>query len=251
MSAFNEVKEQMSTIDEMRSLVTNRPLISVLGKDFRIYPEVFHPGFALDFTQFINREILEVVKGEVAKRGEKESLDFLEVGSGAGYTSILAALASQKCQVWASDINETAVKNTMENAKMHGVDAQVNAVTADVFNHKIFAGKKFDVIYWNMPWAGQRTEPEIDVDLLMRSILDPGHQSIRRYLLEAHNYLKKTGRIFLCFSFDFNSTELFDRMVSETGWSYKNYSRKNFLFEIAGKQHDVDVRILEFVKRED
>lgn len=27
------------------------------------------------------------------------------------------------------------------------VDAQVNVVTADVFNHKIFAGKKFDMIY--------------------------------------------------------------------------------------------------------
>ena len=118
-------------------------------------------------TQFINREILEVVKGEVGKKGEEESLYFLEDGCGAGYTSILAALVSQKCYVWATDINETAVRNTLENAKMHGVEARVNVVIADVFSHNIFAGKEFDVIYWNLPWAGQRTEPGINLVLLM------------------------------------------------------------------------------------
>lgn len=251
MSASNEVEEYMAVTDEMRTLVANRPLASVLGKDFLIYPEVFHPDTWFDIAQFINRGVLEVVKGEVAKKGEEESFDLLEVGCGAGYASILAALSSQKCHVWASDINETAVENTIENAKMHGVDAQVNAVTADVFNNKIFAGKKFDMIYWNLPWAGQRTEPGIDLDLLMRSLLDPGHQSFHRYLLEAKNFLKKTGRIFVTFSFSLGSKELFDRMVSETGWSYKIYSRDNFLFEMAGEQQDLDVCLVEFVKKED
>ena len=141
------------------------------------------------------------------------------------------------------------MKNTIENAKMHGVEAQVNVVTADVFNHEIFVGKKFDLIYWNLPWAGQHTEPGIDVDLLMRSVLDPGHQSFRRYLLEAKNFLKKTGRIFVVFSFDVGSKELFDRMVSETGWSYKIYSINNIPFEIA--KQDIDVCLVEFVKREE
>ena len=248
MSAFAEVKEQMALTDEMRSLVANRPLTSVLGKNFLIYPEVFHPCIAFDITEFIVREILEAVKGELEKKGEEESFDFLEVGCGAGYVSILAALALPKCHVWASDINETAVKNTIENAKMHGVEAQVNVVTADVFNHEIFVGKEFDVIFWSIPWAGQRTEPGIEVDLLTRSVLDPGHQSFRRYLLEAKNFLKKTGRIFVTFSFNIGSKELFDRMVSETGWSYKIYSR-NVPFELA--EQDIEVCLVEFVKPEE
>ena len=239
----------MAMANEMRSSAANRPLTSVLGKDFLIYPEVFHPSFAADITEFINREILEVVKGELAKKGEEESFNFLEVGCGAGYTSVLVALASQKCRVWASDINETAVKNTIENAKMHEVEAKVNALTSDVFNHKMFIGKKFDMIYWNLPWAGQHTEPGIEIDLLMHSLLDPGYQSFRRYLLEANNFLKKTGRIFVAFSFNFGSRELFDRMVTETGWRYKVYSRNNIRLDLVEQQ--LDVSVVEFMKLED
>ncbi|KAJ7386541.1 hypothetical protein OS493_008677 [Desmophyllum pertusum] len=173
----------------MRSLAANRPRTNVLGKDFVIYPGVFHPELALDITEYVNEEILKVINGELRKKSEETSFDFLEVGCGAGYTAILTALASEKCHVWATDINEAAVKNTIENAKLHGVDARLKAATADVFDHKIFAGKKFDMIYWNMPWAGQNTEPGIEVDVLMRSLVDPGCQSIRRYLLEAKNFL--------------------------------------------------------------
>ena len=252
MSAFNEIKEHMPMINEMRLLAANRPLTRVLGKEFLIYPEVFHPGFAVDITDFINREILEIVKGELAKKGEEDPFDFLEVGCGAGYTSVLVALASQKCHVWASDINEAAMKNTMENAKIHEVEAKVDAVTGDVFNHKIFVGKKFDMIYWNLPWAGQHTEPGFDIDLLMHSLVDPGFQSFRRYLLEANDFLKKTGRIFVAFSFSLGSKELFDRIVTETGWSYKVYSRNNSLhLELAEQQDPLDVSVVEFVKLED
>jgi len=135
--------------------------------------------------------------------------------------------------------------------KLHGVEAQVNAVTADVFKNEKFVGKEFDLIYWNLPWAGQHTEPGIDLDPLMRSVLNPSYQGFRRYLLEAKNFLKKTGRIFVTFSFNIGSKELFDRMVSETGWSYKIYSKNNFIMEIADEQQDVDVCLVEFVERED
>ena len=251
MNTFNEVQEHMPTVDEMRSLAANRPFTSVLGKNFLIYPEVYHPDTSFDITEFMNREVVEVVKGELAKKGEEESFDFLEVGCGAGYTSILVALASQTCHVCATDINTTAVENTIENAKMHGVDAQLNVVAADVFNHKIFAGKKFDLIYWNIPWAGQHTKPGIDLDQLMRSLLDRWYQSFSRYLSEAKNFLKKTGRILIAFSFNLGSKELFDRVVNETGWSYNVYSRNNFLVEIADEQQELDVCLVEFVKQED
>ena len=150
----------------------------------------------------------------------------------------------------ATDISEEAVKNNIENAELHGIDARVEAVTADVFNHKIFAGKEFDMIYCNIPWVGQHTEPGTDLDLLMRSFIDPGYQSFRRYLLEAKNYLKSTGRIFVAFSFNFGSKELFDGAVNETGWSYKISAGKNFLIEIADDQQEIDVSIVEFLKQE-
>ncbi|KAJ7386538.1 hypothetical protein OS493_008674 [Desmophyllum pertusum] len=241
MISLNEVKQHQPSVDEMRSLAANRPRTNVLGKDFVIYPEVFHPELTLDLTEYVNEEILKVINGELTKKSEETSFDFLEVGCGAGYIAILTALASEKCHVWATDINEAAVKNTIENAKLHGVDARLKAVTADVFDHNILAGKEFDMIYWNMPWVGQNTEPGTEVDVLMRSLLDPGYQSIRRYLLEAKKFLKKTGRIFALFSFNYGSEELFKRVVNETGWKYKIYSTNNFHVGIGDEQQESDM----------
>ncbi|XP_078353833.1 bifunctional methyltransferase-like isoform X2 [Oculina patagonica] len=246
MSTLTEIKLHTPTVDDMRSLAANNPRTSVLGKDFLVYPEVYHPDISLDVTEFMNKEILKEITKDLTKKAEEESFDFLEVGCGAGYTSILTALASKRCHVWATDVNETAVKNAIENAKLHGVDARVKVVISDVFNHKMFAGKKFDMIYWNIPWFGQHTEPGTDLEQLMRSLLDPGYQSFRRYLLEAKNYLKKGGRIFVTFSFTIGSKELFDRVVKETGWNYKISSRNNFLIEIADEQQEIDVSIVEF-----
>ena len=81
-------------------------------------------------------------------------------------------------------------------------------MTADVFDRKAFTGKEFDIIYWDIPWCGQQTEPGTDIEMLMRCVIDPGYQSLRRYLSEAKNHLKKTGRLFVAHSFEFSSKEL-------------------------------------------
>ncbi|XP_078353014.1 bifunctional methyltransferase-like [Oculina patagonica] len=243
------VTEVNQLADKMRSLATNKPRTNILGKDFLVYPEVFHPDAAFG-TEFKNKEVLKELEGDLTKKPEEESFDFLEVGCGNGCTAILAALVSKRCHVLATDINEKSVKNTIENAKLHGVDDRVKVVVADVFNHEIFDGKKFDMIYWNFPWVGHLTEPGTDLDLFMRNFLDPGYQSFRRYLLEAKNYLKKTGRIFVTFSFNFGSKELFDRVAKETGWNYKISSRDNFPIEKEGEQKEIDVCIVEFLKQE-
>ena len=248
MSTLTEVENAQWMVDDMRSLTTNKPRTSVLGKEFLIYPEVFHPDIGTDVIGFMIKEILKRVEGDLTTKAEEESFDFLEVGCGAGYTAILAALASQKCHVWATDINEAAVKNTIENAKLHGVDERVKAMTADVFDHKAIARKKFDVIYWKTPWGGQQTKPGTDLEVLMRYLIDPGYQRLRRYLSEAKKYLKKTGRLFIAFSFDFGSEskELFDRVVKETGWNYKISSRNKFMCDV----HEIEVCIVEFLKTE-
>ncbi|KAJ7386540.1 hypothetical protein OS493_008676 [Desmophyllum pertusum] len=108
-------------------LAANRPQTSILGKDFLVYPEVYHPDTSFDITEYMNEEILKVIQEELREKSEEKSFDFLEVGCGAGYIAIHTALASEKCHVWATDINETAVQNTIENAKLHGVDATIES----------------------------------------------------------------------------------------------------------------------------
>lgn len=219
-----------------------------MGKEFLIYSEVFHPGTAPDIKQFLSEEVLKVVEEEHLKKPAEASFGSLEVGCGAGYTAIFAALVSQKCKVWATDINDTAVKN---NAKIHGVDDRLKAVIDDVFDNKEIAGKKFDMIYWDCPWYGQHTKPGIQVDMLMRSLIDPGYQAFRRYLSQARGFLKKMGRILVAFCFTVGSKELFERVVNETGWSYKISSRNIFLVEMADDQQEVEISLVEFFERDD
>ena len=251
MFPVKEPEESEATVDEMRCLAKHRPHTSVLGKDFQIYTNVYHPDTSCDITKFMNEEILKVLKDELMKKSEEATFDFLEIGCGAGYTAILAALASEKCKVWATDINDIAVKNTIENAKLHGVDDRLTAMTADVFDHEEIAGKEFDMIYWNLPWFVQSPEPGAEVDMLMRSLVDPGYEAFRRYLSHARRFLKKTGRIFVSFSFNLGSKELFKRVVNETGWSYHISSRNIFLVEVADEQNEVEVSIVELSEREE
>lgn len=72
----------------------------------------------------------------------------------------------------------------------------------------------------------------IEIDLFMYSLFNLGYQSFCCYFLEVNNFFKKMGRIFVVFFFSLGFKELFDRMVSEIGWSYKVYFRNNFGFEL-------------------
>ena len=101
---------QQALIDEMRRLADQIPRVRLLGKEFVIHPEVFHPSFSVDEKKFMTEKIVKTVEEELMKKSEEASFDFLEVGCGAGYTAILAALASQKCKAWATDISDIAVK---------------------------------------------------------------------------------------------------------------------------------------------
>ena len=251
MSTVKETIGQQHLLDEMRSLAKHMPQVTILGKEFLIYPEVFHPGTTVDLKDFLTKEVLKAVEEGLMKKSEDATtFDFLEIGCGAGYTAILAALASQKCKVWATDINDIAVKNTIENAKLHRVDDRLTALTADVFDHEEFTGKEFDVIYWDFPWFSPLTEPGTQLDMLMRSIVDPGFEAFRRFLSQARSFLKKTGRIFVVFSFILGPKELFETVVNETGWRYKICCTDTFYSKVADKHNEVQISVVELLKQE-
>ncbi|CAH3191375.1 unnamed protein product [Porites evermanni] len=236
-----QVADLEEAVENMRRLTKEKPRIGFLGKEFLIYPEVFHPDPWHEIIAYVNKEVIEVIKTKLLMKFEDAPFNFLEVGCGAGYIAINAALISHQCRAWATDINPTAVKNTVENAKLHGVDDRVIAVTADVFDHKEIAGKKFDMIYWNCPRDDQHPSPGNEVELLMRSLTDPGYQALRRFLSQARIFLKDSGCVFLGFSLTFGSKELFEKVVAETKWRYKIYSRKIFPLSL-GSEHKEETR---------
>ena len=203
MESRNEVERCQAIIEDMRKRAAASNKYLTLDRELLLYPEVFNPEIAGALCQLINKSFCKLATEEVAKKPQQESVDFLEVGCGAGYTAISIALASEKCHVWATDINEAAVENARANAKLHGVENRVHVVLANVFDHEEITGKKFDMIYWNHPWGGQSTRAGTEIEPILRGIVDPGYQGLRSYLSRGGELLKASGRLFLTFSFSF------------------------------------------------
>lgn len=74
---------------------------------------------------------------------------FLEIGCGTGVIAVMKAI--EGCIVTASDINDSALKNTRMNAIINNVENSISIVHSDVFNN-IKNLHEFDIIFWNMPF---------------------------------------------------------------------------------------------------
>ena len=116
--------------------VTTKQTFEIQGRKYVVFPGVFSP---LIFPSSKAVETIPVHQGE----------SFLEIGSGTGVFSVMAALEGAS-RVVAVDINPEAVKNTIENARLHHVEDRVTAIESDIFSA---VQGQFDVIFWNIPFA--------------------------------------------------------------------------------------------------
>lgn len=153
--------------------------IRVADRDFVVYPGVFSPKYFKDSVFFA--QSLPVEKGE----------ELLEIGCGAGLTSVIAAIKGAK--VTATDINPVALENTRENALMHQVSDKIMLVESDLY--RSLGSKKFDSIFWNVPWMDSSAR-----NLEERSVFDKNHHSLKEFIEDAHLHLKQNGKVFIGFS---------------------------------------------------
>lgn len=158
-------------------------VFSLDGRDFLIDPEVFSP-MVFEDTAFFQKSLKVPPGGSV-----------LEIGCGAGVISILAALNGAR-RVVATDINPSAVANTVANARLHRVDALLDVRVGDVFG-ALRPKEEFDLIFWNAPFIATSTSGE---DFLELAVFDPEYRGIRSYLTEGPRHLTAGGRLMLGFS---------------------------------------------------
>ncbi|MEQ8406453.1 MAG: 50S ribosomal protein L11 methyltransferase [Oceanicaulis sp.] len=72
----------------------------------------------------------------------------LDLGTGTGLLAVAAAKLWPGADILATDIDEESVIETEENAKKNAVTFE--AVTADGFDHEVFAGRTFDLVLANI-----------------------------------------------------------------------------------------------------
>jgi release factor glutamine methyltransferase len=156
----------------------------VLGLNFFANKHVFSPKY-FKSTEMLNANL-------PFKRNES----FLEIGSGVGVTSIIAAKKYNN-KVVAIDINPEAVKLTGMNAFFHQVQTKVDARLGSVFA-PLSNMEKFDTIYWDMPYVYSDDTNE-QITMLQRSVSDPGYKNIESFIANAKHHLNPNGRILVGF----------------------------------------------------
>ncbi len=184
--------------------------VNVLGKEFIVLPGVFSPKY-FDSTPIFT-ENLPIRKGD----------KLLEIGAGTGITSVMAALKGAS-KVVAIDINAEAVRNVVENAKLHLVDNVVQARVGDVFS-AIKPGERFNLIYWNLPFIYMQDE-FVFQSTLERSLFDPGYQITRNFLSSAPRYLTNHGQIYVGFG-NFGEIDMLNEIAGKLGYSLLEIVRR-------------------------
>lgn len=172
-------------------------------KPFIVYPNVFSPKFFPDTYFFADH--LTITPGET----------FLEIGSGTGLISIMAALRGAQ-QVTAVDINPEAVKNTTDNIFRHDLKQYFKVYLGDLFD-PIPEDFRFDTIFWFVPFM-HIDRDRASLSALERALFDPYYQGLERYLKEADRFLNPNGRLLLGFSSSHGDVGVLEELAQENGW---------------------------------
>ncbi len=158
--------------------------VNVEGLDFLVFPHVY-PSHKFRTTDFILKNLKNLVKGK----------KIIDMGCGPGVVG-LYSLENGASFVIQADINSYAVENAIENNLLHGFgEEQVQTYKSDCFDN--IPEEIFDIIVFNMPYHSD----EIEIDKPIKyAFYDPKFSSIKKFLIQAKNYLDQSTQIFIAFS---------------------------------------------------
>ena len=193
---------------QKNSEIKERYTFSFRGLEFVGFPNVYSPVI---FPGASKQSELHTHEGE----------SFLEIGSGTGIFSVLAALNGAD-RVVATDINPDAVANTKENAHLHKVADKLTTLLGDMFE-PLAKNDVFDVIFFNIPFC-HRNKKET-ASMLSKSLFDPEHDLLHRFFKEGQKHLKPTGRMLLGYSTTHGDITLMHRWAEQYGWDVKMLSK--------------------------
>jgi len=121
----------------------------------------------------------------------------LEIGTGCGILSILAALQSD--HVVATDINPQAIRCARLNAEINGVSEKIDLLIGDLFR-PLRKNSTFNVILFNAPYLPEEEKEEDKPKRLIDYAWSGGKNGrsiIDRFIQQAPEHLKPNGSILL------------------------------------------------------
>ncbi len=164
-------------IEEIKS--KNKRTTTFLGEKIIIHKNVFPVDSVFSFSSKIT-----------AKRIPKNVNSVLDVGTGTGVQSIIAAKRGAK-KVLAIDIDNNCLKNTKENVKFHKLEKIISIRKSNLFKN-VKPNEKFDLIISQLPFADAKYK-----DKVSHFLFDSDFKLHEKFLKSAKKYLTKNGKIFI------------------------------------------------------
>lgn len=210
-----------------RGMEVDRPFVSELCNErFLIMPLVFSP---------ILFPSAGIFYPNFPYRAEE---NFLEIGCGAGYGSILAIKNGAK-RVLATDISPAALENTKLNCELHKVEDKIEVIESNLFEN---VEGKFSTIYWNHPFITAPEDYEFE-NIVEKAIFDPGYKLLKRFVSEAGNYLASGGRVLIGLA-DVGGLEYFRELAKENGFNEEEILRK-----VGYEGNKIEVTLHELIRK--
>jgi release factor glutamine methyltransferase len=180
------------------------PQFSLLGQTWDLLDGVFCPSYT-PVTELFSTWLPYPAGGR-----------FLEMGSGAGVTAIIAVQSGCR-EAYALDISAAAVENTRRNAIRHKVADRVRVLHSELFA-ALGDEERFDMIYWNSNFVEAPAGFVNETDL-HHSFFDPAYHSHRQFLREAPGHLTAGGRLLLGFS-NIGNARFLRRICADIGLEF-------------------------------
>lgn len=187
--------------------------VSVLGKEFLVYPNVFSPKYFND-SDFFSRKIPFI-----------KNSSFLEVGCGAGVVSIFGALSGVK-KVVATDINRYAILNTKKNVQKLKLNKKILVKQGDLFGP--VKDMKFDQIFWNVPFLYTNKKDLSDLEL---ATFDYQDRKKIQFIQEVKNYLNKDGVLLIGYSSTYGDINKIKKILKDNNFSGKVIAKEKSYFD--------------------
>ena len=166
-----KIKSQEKEIIEKGLIHKNPYFFNWNKKDIVIYPDVFSPKYAHSSIFLASFILKQNFKGKRV----------LDMGTGCGLQAIASTIAGAK-EVIAIDINEKAIKNTLENVGNLKLKDKIRVKKSNLFSN---VNGRFDIIIANLPFIDKKPK-----NALWMSVYDKSYKTLKRFFKETKEYLK-------------------------------------------------------------
>jgi release factor glutamine methyltransferase len=189
---INAGVEQIDLIEEIIfKLNSHHPIQYITGKS-----EFYGLKLELSPGVLIPRPETEELVDLIIKENNKPSLKVLDIGTGSGCIAITLKKFLKNSELYAFDIDETALKIAVQNACINNV--KINFLQLDIFND-LLDYHTFDIIVSNPPYVLEKEKKDMKKNVLWfepaSALFVPDHDPLKFYkrITEISQRLLKSG----------------------------------------------------------